>query len=240
MSATGAVYGDSFSAANGVSAGTTVAATTDVTAGGSVSATGAVNSGATISAVGNITGSYIFGNGSQLTGIDSTGISFGTSNVKIVAANANATISIGGTANVVVYATTGEFVTGLISATGNVIGGNISTGGVITATGNITGGNVSTGGLVTVTGNVNGGNINTVGLVSAGANVICFGNICKSFSMILCGFTSSPLICMTHNLSQLFNGLKLFVKITPNNTTTFVSTTPCISSAIKPMWFIDL
>jgi hypothetical protein len=176
VSATGAVYGDSFSAANGISAGTTVAATTDVTAGGSVSATGAVNSGGTISAVGNITGSYIFGNGSQLTGIDSTGISFGTSNVKIVAANANATISIGGTANVAVYATTGEFITGLISATGNVIGGNVSTGGVITATGNITGGNVSTGGVVTVTGNVNGGNVNTVGLVSAGANVIG-GNI---------------------------------------------------------------
>jgi hypothetical protein len=74
VSATGAVYGDSFSAATGVSAGTTVAATTDVTAGGSVSAVGAVNAGSSMSAVGNITGSYIFGNGSQLSGIDATSI----------------------------------------------------------------------------------------------------------------------------------------------------------------------
>jgi hypothetical protein len=176
VSAAGAVYGDSFSAANGVSAGTTVAATTDITAGGSVSAVGAVNSGSTISAVGNITGSYIFGNGSQLTGIDATSIQNGTSNARVVSSGGNIAIGIGGTGNVAVFATTGEFVTGLISATGNVIGGNVSTGGVITATGNVTGGNIVTGGLVTATGNVNGGNINTVGLVSAGANVIG-GNI---------------------------------------------------------------
>jgi hypothetical protein len=126
--------------------------------------------------VGNISASYFLGNGSLLTGIDATSIQNGTSNVRVVSSGGNVTVGIGGTANVAVYATTGEFITGLISATGNVIGGNVSTGGVITATGNITGGNVSTGGLVTATGNVNSGNVNTAGLVSAGANVIG-GNI---------------------------------------------------------------
>jgi hypothetical protein len=54
-----------------------------------------------------------------------------------------------------------------VSATANVIGGNVSTAGLITATGNVTGGNVSTAGLITATGNVTGGNILTSGLISA-------------------------------------------------------------------------
>ena len=185
VSAAGVVYGDSFSATNGVSAGTTVAATTDVTAGGAVSATGAVNAGTTISAVGNITGSYFLGNGRLLSGIDATSIQNGTSNAKVVSSGGNVTISIGGTANVAVYATTGEYITGLISATGNVIGGNINTGGLISATGNIIGGNINTSGAsgnitganviaattLSATANVVGGNISTGGLVTATGNV---------------------------------------------------------------------
>jgi hypothetical protein len=54
------------------------------------------------------------------------------------------------------------------TATGNVVGGNVLTGGQVSATGNITGGNVSTsnvsatihtGTTVSVTGNVTGGNL---------------------------------------------------------------------------------
>jgi hypothetical protein len=58
-----------------------------------------------------------------------------------------------------------------VSATGNVIGGNISTAGLITATGNITGGNVNTAGLITATGNVTGGNLRTAGLITATGNI---------------------------------------------------------------------
>lgn len=60
---------------------------------------------------------------------------------------------------------------GLVTATGNITGGNVVTGGLVTATGNITGGNLVTGGLLTVTGNANIGNIGTVGLITATGNI---------------------------------------------------------------------
>ena len=58
-----------------------------------------------------------------------------------------------------------------VSATGNVIGGNVNTSGLVNATGNVTGGNINSAGLASITGNVQGGNLRTVGLVSATGNV---------------------------------------------------------------------
>jgi hypothetical protein len=58
-----------------------------------------------------------------------------------------------------------------VSATGNVIGGNVNTGGLVSVTGNITGGNINSAGLTSITGNIQGGNLRTVGLVSATGNV---------------------------------------------------------------------
>ena len=148
-----------------------------------------------ISAAGNVSGNYILGNGSQLTGIsiNPSNIASGTSNVSIVSAGGNATVNIGGTSNVAVFATTGEYVTGIISASGNIIsaanitGGNILTGGAISATGtlsvsgnttvanvsagSISAGSLSTSGLISATANVIGGNILTAGLISAAGTV---------------------------------------------------------------------
>jgi len=59
-----------------------------------------------ITTTANISGAYILGNGSQLTGIDATSIQNGTSNVR-VAASGNVTFGIGGTGNVVVVSTQG-------------------------------------------------------------------------------------------------------------------------------------
>jgi hypothetical protein len=87
--------------------------------------TGLITATGNIITTGNVTGNYFIGNGSQLTGIDATLIQNGTSNVRLVSANGNATVNINGTANVAVFATTGQYVTGLISATGNIIGGNL-------------------------------------------------------------------------------------------------------------------
>jgi hypothetical protein len=72
-----------------------------------------------------VTGNYILGNGSQLTGISvsSSRIFNGLSEVDIAAANANATVSIAGTSNVAVFANTGVYVTGVVSSSGNIIGG---------------------------------------------------------------------------------------------------------------------
>jgi hypothetical protein len=51
-------------------------------------------------------------------------ISGGTSNV-VVNSNANVTVSSAGTANVLTISNTGAFVSGVVSATGNITGGNI-------------------------------------------------------------------------------------------------------------------
>jgi len=61
--------------------------------------------------------------------------------------------------------------TGFVSATGNVIGGNIRTAGTVSSTGNVVGGNLTTAFQVAATGNVTGGNIRTAGLISATGNV---------------------------------------------------------------------
>jgi hypothetical protein len=53
-------------------------------------------------------------------------ISNGTSNVTVVSSGGNVTVGIGGTGNVAVFASTGEYVTGLISATGNITGNNLA------------------------------------------------------------------------------------------------------------------
>ena len=92
-----------------------------------------------ISATGNVTGNYFLGNVACASGIFSTKIFSGTTEANIVSANGNLAISVGGTSNVAVFATTGEYVTGLVSVTGNTTSGNILTGGQVSAAGNVTG-----------------------------------------------------------------------------------------------------
>jgi hypothetical protein len=88
--------------------------------------TGNLNAVGLVSAAGNITGNYILGNGSQLTGLaGGTSVINGTSNI-VVGSSANITLAVAGTSNVAVFATTGEYVTGVVSATGNITGNNIT------------------------------------------------------------------------------------------------------------------
>jgi hypothetical protein len=70
----------------------------------------------------------------------------------------------------------GATVSGLLSASGNVTGGNLLFGsGIVSGTGNITGGNVLFGsGIVSGTGNITGGNL------SVGTGTITGGNIVNS------------------------------------------------------------
>jgi hypothetical protein len=136
--------------------------------------------GTSLSVTGNVTGSYIFGNGSQLTGIDATSIQSGTSNVRVVSSGGNVATGIGGTSNVVVVATTGQFVTGVISATGNITGsyifgngsqltgiaspyGNSNVASFLASFGN---NNISTTGNITV-GNIINANANGVGNIGS-------------------------------------------------------------------------
>lgn len=128
---------------------------------------GNVLTGGLVSATGNITGNYLLGNGSQLSGIITSvaNINSGTSIMEVVSSGGNIRANIGGTANVQVISSTGVFVTGLQSITGNVTAGNVLTGGMVSATGNITAGNLS----------VNTGTVSVGGILNNNANGV--GNI---------------------------------------------------------------
>jgi len=85
--------------------------------------------GATIpTAIGTGTANVIYVVGYRYVGefgVDTTFISNGTSNVNIATANGNITMGVNGTGNVIVVANTGAYITGAMSASGNITGGNI-------------------------------------------------------------------------------------------------------------------
>jgi len=85
--------------------------------------------GATIpTAIGTGTANVIYIVGYRYVGefgVDTTFISNGTSNVTIATANGNITMGVNGTGNVIVVANTGAYITGAMSASGNITGGNI-------------------------------------------------------------------------------------------------------------------
>jgi hypothetical protein len=204
MSAAGNITGANILTGGLISATSTITSAANITGGnlrtgGLISATGTITSAANISggnvltggqvsATGNITANYFIGNGSQLTGLaagtanSALALINGTTNLT-TATNGEANLTIGGTSNVVVWDSDGQLITGRLSATGNVTGGNLLTGGLISATStitssaNISGGNVLTGGLVSATANVTGGNLTTGGLVTATGNIVSAANI---------------------------------------------------------------
>jgi len=100
-----------------------------------------------VNIVGNLT---VTGNAVLTGNINADKIFNGTTSIEIPVVNGNANITVGAVSNVAVFATTGQFITGLQSVTGNVTGGNINTAGQVSATANITGGNltVATGNIV--------------------------------------------------------------------------------------------
>jgi len=85
--------------------------------------------GATIpTAIGTGTANTIYVVGYRYVGefgVDTTFIANGTSNVSVVSSGGNVSIGVGGTGNVAIFSTTGEYITGFVSATGNIYGGNV-------------------------------------------------------------------------------------------------------------------
>lgn len=194
ISATGNIYGGNI-------IGTLVVST--ATFSGNVTG-GNLLTGGIVSATGNITGSYILGNGSQLTGVDATQIINGTSNARVVSSGGNIAVGIGGTANVAVFATTGAFVTGVTSVSGNITGDNLLTAGLISATGNIQGGNLRTAGLISATGAITGAAITGSSLTVStgnitGGNLILSGAITDSAQLDIQTSAANANIVLTPN-----------------------------------------
>jgi hypothetical protein len=144
--------------------GNNINATTNLTAGADANVTGNVNTGnvfstGVVSAVGNITGSVFLGNGSQLTGINATGIQLGTSNVKIATTNGNVTINVGGTSNVAVFGPLNANITGNLGvSSGLSVAGGVTFGtttdainiGTNQTTGTIEIGGINQSGTITI------------------------------------------------------------------------------------------
>jgi hypothetical protein len=163
VSATGNVTGGNLNTAGAVSATGNVDSGNLTT--GIISATGNINgTGAVFS--GNVTASYFIGNISG--NIDAAGANTQVqfNNNDLLGASSNFTFDTATN----ILAVTGTIQGTTVSATGNVIGGNVTTAGLVSATGNVTGGNLNTAGVVSATGNVNSGNVNT-GIMSASGNV---------------------------------------------------------------------
>ena len=198
-----------------------------VTASGNITGGNILTAGY-VSATGNVTGNYILGNGALLTGVVTSvaNINNGNSNVSIPVANGNIIVSVTGTSNVAVFASTGEYVTGLISASGNITGGNLLTGGLISATGaitgaNITGANILTAGLISAGGNVTGANILTGGLISATGN-ITGGNV------------NTPVLASSAGIT-IKTGSNGNINLQPNGTGNIVLANTFINSVAYPV-----
>jgi len=198
LTATGNVYGGNISTSGLISAAAniysnaTVHVTNDINAGGNISAN--VYTGSTISvngniiganifatavsASGNITGGYFLGNGACLTGVITSvaNINNGSSNISIFSPGGSIIVSVANNYNIITFTNSGILANGIISVTGNITSGNLSTVGLISLTGNIYAGNVINAGSSSITGNVTVGNILTGGLISAAGNITS-GNI---------------------------------------------------------------
>ena len=133
-----------------------------------------------LSAVGNVTGNFILGNGFYLTGIITSvaNINNGTSNLRVTTSGGNIAANIGATSNVLVLASTGAYVDGVISATGNVTGNYILGNGACLT------------GVITSVANINNGNSN-VRIDSSGGNVLAnVGGTANVFTITTSGITT--------------------------------------------------
>jgi hypothetical protein len=140
-----------------------------------------VNSSGNVSATGNVQGSYILGNGSQLTGITATS-SYGNANVAtFMAAFGSNAVSTTGNVSASYYTGNGSLLTGITASGGTSIVNGTSNVSIPSAGGSI---NFTVGGAAnlaqfttsygllvtkaTVTGNLNAGLINTGTLNTSG------------------------------------------------------------------------
>ena len=180
----------------------------NLSTGGVLSVTGNANVG-NLGTTGNVTAGYFIGNGSQLTGVVTTGgtannIANGTSNVNIPVVNGNITIGSAGTSNVVVISSTGMNVAGTANISGNANIGNIGTSGILSVTGNANVGNLGTSGLITATGNVSGGNLSTGGDLNVTGNATV-GNLSTGGALSVTGNISGGNLSTTGKLSVTGN-----------------------------------
>ena len=161
----------------------------------------------------------------QSGNISATEILNGTSSIAIAGPGANATVNIAGTSNVMVFHSTGANITGYLTNSGNITGGNILTGGKISAVGNITGNYILGNGsqllglpetyansnvaayLPTYSGDFTAGNISAAGNVLAQGIMSSQGNIITNgyFVGTFLGNVTGNFVVPGSNTQVIFN-----------------------------------
>jgi hypothetical protein len=104
---------------------------------------GNIITGGRVIATGNVSANYFIGNGSQLSGIDATSIQNGNSNVLVGAVAGNVSININGISPIALFTPLGMTLTGDQLTTGTLTAGNLLVGGVVSATGDVVGSDVT-------------------------------------------------------------------------------------------------
>lgn len=126
--------------------------------------------------------------------------------------------------------------TGFVSATGNVVGGNVITSGFVSSAGNVIGDNFATSGRVTASGNVTGGNITTAGLVSATGNVT--GINVNGYIRPTAGSTTAATAPIIFTSGSLVSGNTTAGSIEYDGTVVYLSPTVGQRGAIEASHFI--
>lgn len=121
-----------------------------------------------------------------------------------VSSSSTGNYALGSNANISFNAATGNLNTILLNVTSNANIGNLGTSGLIVATGNITGGNLTTAGALSVTGNANVGNLGTGGLIVAtgnitGANIVTGGVVAATGNVSGGNLTTGGALSVTGN-----------------------------------------
>jgi hypothetical protein len=155
----------------------------------------------------------------QIGNVSLSAISSGNSSVELVDVNGNATVSVAGVSNVAVFTTTGQRVTGIISASGNITGNYILGNGsqlsglpenysnanvaayLPTYSGNISAGNFTSGNLLTSGLISTSGNIASQGRISASGNIETSGVFVGTFI----GNVTGNFVVPGSNTQVLFN-----------------------------------
>jgi hypothetical protein len=106
------LYGITVNATGNISGGNLILA-------GSITGATTLDTSGNITSSGNVSGTYFLGNGRLLTGIDTTLISSGNSNVRVYA-NSNVAVSVNGVANVLVLSSAQSNLVGTLTSTGNI------------------------------------------------------------------------------------------------------------------------
>jgi len=175
---------------------------------------------------GNVSANFFIGDGSQLTGIDTSLIQNGTSNVRIAIADGNVTAGVGGNANILVITSIGANVNGYATVSGNLTAananlGNLAEANFVNIASNLTINLALSGNTANFSGNITALNANLGNL--AVANFVNTSEVFNGNSKVSISENSNVVITATSNAVVTVSGVGANITgyVTANGVGTF-------------------